>query len=456
MKNPQLKRSPAVRCVDCFASTKFDFNPASSTIASAVEQTFSTRNRDYALDSARALFKQQHFDLDEAFKKRKEHPFQPKVHAEVLMADHFFRRITLYAETAHLAFQNSKAIADIALQKILTPKLFWRLPREFSLSPTRTALEDDLQQDQDYLQQTRGRSKTRATETQQQSLAYFLTQNVQQEPSSSPRPYTANLQGAGLVRTVYRTAMDKIHKARLARVQQKLSQRQEAVRMENGSFLGRRWLFALPTSQPLLLADMDIAAALSIHLLTAPEDEQDVCRHCNRDYTFGHGDACRARTRQTTVKHDKICQALATALQTCPENKVFLEPQGDYRGTRTDIRIDNPRGSVFLDISVISLTKESAKKDPYDTLATTEQAKKNKYRNLGQALKPFILSQGGLLGRETSQTYKGLQQSLSPSITEWLDKYISTVLVRLRARNWMGYGINLGLGLLVTTNTPKI
>lgn len=43
--------------------------------------------------------------------------------------------------------------------------------------------------------------------------------------------------------------------------------------MENSSYLGRRWLSTLPTSQPLLLADMDIAAALSIRLLTTPEDE---------------------------------------------------------------------------------------------------------------------------------------------------------------------------------------
>ena len=153
--------------------------------------------------------------------------------------------ITLYAETAHLAFQNSKAIADMALQKILTPKLFWRLPREFSPSPTRTTEEEDLQQDQDGvqqdqdseqqdqddaqqdqddLQQTRGRSRTRATETQQQSLAYFLTQNTQQEPGPSLRHHTANAQGSGLARTVYRAATDKLHKARLARVQQRLSQ----------------------------------------------------------------------------------------------------------------------------------------------------------------------------------------------------------------------------------------
>jgi hypothetical protein len=77
--------------------------------------------------------------------------------------------------------------------------------------------------------------------------------------------------------------------------------------MENVAYLGRRWLTALPTSQPLLLADMDVAAALYIWLLTTPEEEQDIYGHCNRAYTFSHEDACRARTRQTIVKHDKIC-----------------------------------------------------------------------------------------------------------------------------------------------------
>jgi hypothetical protein len=83
----------------------------------------------------------------------------------------------------------------------------------------------------------------------------------------------------------------------------------------------------------LSLADMDIAAALSFRLLTTPEDEQAICRHYHRTYTFDYEDACRARNHQTIVKHDKICQALATALQTSLENKVSLEPRGDYRGT---------------------------------------------------------------------------------------------------------------------------
>jgi hypothetical protein len=415
--------------------------------------------------------------------------------------------ITLYAETASLAFQNSRTIADITLQKFLPAKLFWRLPREPSPSPDRATPEpedlmdqddlqrdqddlqqgqddlqqdrddlqqdrddlqqdqddlqqdqddlqqdrddlqqdeDDLQQEQDHddLQQDRGRSRTRATQPTQHSLAYFLAQSTQQDPQFPMEHQQIDPTSTGPARTIYRAAMDKLHKARLARIQQKLSPMQEAVRMENAAYLGRRWLTALPTSQPMLLADMDVAAALCIRLLTTPEEEQDICRHCNRVYTFGHEDACRARTRQTIVKHDKICQALATALRANLDNKVFLEPRGDYRDIRTDIRIDNPKGTLHLDVSIISLTKEQAKKDPYDTLATEEQMKKNKYRVLGQAFKPFILSQGGLLGKETSQTYKELQRSFPTSTSEWLDKYISVLLIRLRARNWMGYGIN--------------
>ena len=406
--------------------------------------------------------------------------------------------ITLYAETASLAYQNSRTIADITLQRFLPAKLFWRLPREPSPSPSQTAPQpedlmeqddlqqdqgdlqrdqedlqrdqddlqqdqddllqdqDDLQQDQDDLQQDqgdlqqdqdslsrdRGRSRTRATQPTQHSLAYFLAQSTQQDPQFPMEHQQINPTSTGPARTIYRTAIDKLHKARLARIQQKLTPMQEAVRMENAAYLGRRWLTALPTSQPLLLADMDIAAALCIRLLTTPEEEQDICRHCNRAYTFGHEDACRARTRQTVVKHDKICQALATALRTNQDNKVFLEPRGDYRDIRTDIRIDNPKGTLHLDVSIISLTKEQAKADPYATLATEEQVKRNKYRVLGQAFKPFILSQGGLLGKDTSQTYKELQRSFLPSTAEWLDKYISVLLIRLRARNWMGYGID--------------
>jgi hypothetical protein len=53
--------------------------------------------------------------------------------------------ITLYAETASLAFQNSRTIADITLQRFLPAKLFWRLPREPSPSPDQaTPKPEDL------------------------------------------------------------------------------------------------------------------------------------------------------------------------------------------------------------------------------------------------------------------------------------------------------------------------
>jgi hypothetical protein len=89
MRNSHLKKGPTVRSVDGSRAMKFDFDPASFTLASAVEQTFHSRNGDYALGSVKALFGQQQLDLEAAFKKRKEWPFQPKVHAELGMADHF-------------------------------------------------------------------------------------------------------------------------------------------------------------------------------------------------------------------------------------------------------------------------------------------------------------------------------------------------------------------------------
>ncbi|CAD0087594.1 unnamed protein product [Aureobasidium vineae] len=338
--------------------------------------------------------------------------------------------IPLYAEVAELAFQNSQAIADITLQRILPPKLFWRLPRAPSPAPSNTSMEGHPQTSYRPTQGQEGNLQEdglegdidKATEEDTQGLDEQTTlgsqeqeqvQEQEQDHSQDREHQQLDPTSTGPARTIYRAAIDKLNRARLARVQQKLSLQQENVRIENSAFLGRRWLSAMPTSQPLLLSDMDVAAALSIRLLTSPEEGQDICRHCDRAYTFAHEDACRARTRQTIVKHNKVCQALTTALQTDPQNKVTLEPQGDYRGIRTDIRIDNPKGTTYLDVSIISLGKETARKDPNSTLSAAERAKKLKYQTLGRAFKPFILSQGGLLGKETSQTYKEFQSPLT-------------------------------------------
>jgi hypothetical protein len=90
MRDRCLTKSPPVRVVDHLNPMRFTFRPADLTLTSAVENTFAL-NGDHALSSVRALFQKRGLDLDETFKKRKEWSFQPKVHAEAVMADHFFR-----------------------------------------------------------------------------------------------------------------------------------------------------------------------------------------------------------------------------------------------------------------------------------------------------------------------------------------------------------------------------
>jgi hypothetical protein len=79
--------------------------------------------------------------------------------------------ITLYAETASLAFQNSRTIADITLQRFLPAKLFWRLPREPSPSPSpsldRATPELGDPMEQDDLQQGRDDSQSDQDDLQQ-------------------------------------------------------------------------------------------------------------------------------------------------------------------------------------------------------------------------------------------------------------------------------------------------
>ncbi|CAD0083704.1 unnamed protein product, partial [Aureobasidium vineae] len=163
--------------------------------------------------------------------------------------------IPLYAEVAELAFQNSQAIADITLQRILPPKLFWRLPRAPSPAPSNTSnlQEDGLEGDIDKAteEDTQGLDEQTTLGSQEQE------QDTQQQPSFPLEHQQLDPTSTGPARTIYRAAIDKLNRARLARVQQKLSLQQENVRIENSAFLGRRWLSAMPTSQPLLLSDMD-------------------------------------------------------------------------------------------------------------------------------------------------------------------------------------------------------
>ncbi|THY07664.1 hypothetical protein D6D01_09737, partial [Aureobasidium pullulans] len=279
------------------------------------------------------------------------------------------------------------------------------------------------------------RRRTRVTHPTQHSLAYIPAQSTQQGPQFPREHQQINRTSTDPARTIYATATDKLHKARLARIQQKLSSIQEAVRVENAAHLRRRCLTAQPTSQPLLLADMDVAAAFCIRLLTTPEEEQDICRHCNRAYTFGHEDTRRARTRQTTAKHDKIYQALGTALRAILDNRVFLKPRGDYSPYRHPDR--QPEGNTIPRRSSDLPYKGIGKEGPVRHACTRRRGKKEQTPGTRPSIQPVYP-----YPRRPTRTYKELQRSFAASTSEWLDEYISVLLIRLRARNWMGYGID--------------
>ena len=142
--------------------------------------------------------------------------------------------------------------------------------------------------------------------------------------------------------------------------------------------------------------------------------------------------------RQTIVKHDIVCKALAYQLSKTERNTVTREPPDPTVATekRADLRIDNPStGSTYYDITIHSLNAITARDDPFATLNTAEVDKIRKHANL-PGFRPFVLSQGGLLGQRTSTYYKEIQQTLSYTAREYLDSYLLTSLTRIRARTW--------------------
>jgi hypothetical protein len=53
---------------------------------------------------------------------------------------------------------------------------------------------------------------------------------------------------------------------------------------------------------------------------------------------------------------------------------------------------ENLEGTLHLDVSMISLTKEQSKKGMYATLVTKGQVKRNGYQVLDQAFRSFVMS----------------------------------------------------------------
>jgi hypothetical protein len=100
---------------------------------------------------------------------------------------------------------------------------------------------------------------------------------------------------------------------------------------------------------------------------------------------------------------------------------------------RADFSVLLGTSRYYYDVQVVAINKDSARTDPYSTLAEAAAAKKRRYASLGVFFKPLIFSAGGLMEKDTAKTYKGLQKLLGPSSAKWLDTTIALALTQARA-----------------------
>ena len=75
---------------------------------------------------------------------------------------------------------------------------------------------------------------------------------------------------------------------------------------------------------------------------------------------------------------------------------------------RADFSVLSGTSRYYYDVQVVATNKDSARDDPYSTLDEAYQEKVRKYSALGLYFKPLIFSAGGLMAKETAQTYKSL------------------------------------------------
>jgi hypothetical protein len=113
---------------------------------------------------------------------------------------------------------------------------------------------------------------------------------------------------------------------------------------------------------------------------------------------------------------------------------VKIEPRVQQESSlRADFAATIGNSRYFYDIHIVVISKDSAREDPYSILKEAADEKRRKYQSLGAFFHPLIFSAGGLVERETSQTYKQLQGLLGPFSASQLDSAIALALTKTRA-----------------------
>ena len=155
---------------------------------------------------------------------------------------------------------------------------------------------------------------------------------------------------------------------------------------------------------------------------------------CGAIAALGHEDTCKGAARRWIARHDKVVGAFYRALSSQPSLEVEKEPLVNKETSlRADLAVTLGTSRYFYDIQIVTISKDSAREDPYSTLTEAAEEKRRKYRSLGAFFQPIIISAGGLMELETAKTYKKLQQLIGPLAAAQLDATIGLTLTRTRA-----------------------
>jgi hypothetical protein len=227
--------------------------------------------------------------------------------------------------------------------------------------------------------------------------------------------------------------------ARLAALLPTLSLPQQRARLENASYLGRKWLQILPLQKPLVIADPETTEALRARLLAPCRPLDRPCTHCGALPTIGHEDTCRAASRRWISRHNQAVRAFTNALSCRTDLQVETEPRveatepTESTARRTDFSVLLGSSRYYYDVQIVAVNKDSARDDAHATLSEAAAEKRRKYSSLGPFFKPLIFSAGGLMEKDTAQAYKGLQKLLNPAAVRWLDSSLGLILTKTRA-----------------------
>ncbi|KAG8354277.1 hypothetical protein FVEN_g7855 [Fusarium venenatum] len=169
------------------------------------------------------------------------------------------------------------------------------------------------------------------------------------------------------------------NKVRLEAFLEDLPTLYQQARLENASYLGRKWLGVLPTKKNLSFADSEITEALRSRLFYPVKPPSLPCSSCGAIAAFQHEDTCRGATRRWIARHDTAVRAFYRALASEPSLEVQKEPLVDKATSlRADIAVTVGNSRYYYDIQIVAIAKDSARSDPYETLREAAEEKRRK------------------------------------------------------------------------------